>query len=191
MTPRSEGSAVASVRIVSRKPRPWARGGFTLIELMVVALVTAILMSAVLPSLATAARRRGARRTAMKAFDLLNFACAAAIARGQTVLVNFDVDRHVCWVSAEAVSLPWLAEDEQVQALTLASVELADSVEVSFHRETEPSRRLRSEERWETIRFEPDGTVEDIVIELADRTGDLYSVHIVSATGEIILEREQ
>ena len=127
----------------------------------------------------------------MKAFDLLNFACAAAIARRQPVLVNFDPDRHVCWVSVEAVSLPWLSEDEQVQALTLASVELADSVEVSFHREAEPSRSFRSEERWETIRFEPDGTVEDIVIELADRTGDLYSVQIVSATGEIILEREQ
>lgn len=190
-TPRSEGSDIASVKVVLPRARRWARSGFTLIELMVVALVTAILLSAVIPSLATAARGRGAKRTAMKAFDLLNFACAAAITRRQPVVVNFDADRHLCWVSVQGRSLPWLGEDQQVQALTLASVELADGVEVSFHRDAEPLHRLRSEETWETIRFEPDGTAEDVVIELSDRTGDSYALEIVAATGEIILEREQ
>jgi type II secretion system protein H len=179
------------VNVVPPKARRRACSGFTLIELMVVAVVTAMLLSAVIPSLATAARGRAAKRTATKAFDMLNFACAAAIARRQPVIVNFDSDRHVCWVSVEGMSLPWLSEDRQVQALTLASVELPDGVEVSFHRDAEPSHSPRSGQKWETIRFEPDGTAEDMVIELADRTGDAYAVEIVAATGEITLEREQ
>jgi len=196
--PLSEGSDVACVNVVPPKARRRACSGFTLIELMVVAVVTAMLLSAVIPSLATAARGRAAKGTATKAFDMLNFACAAAIARRQPVIVNFDSDRHVCWVSVEGMSLPWLPEDRQVQAFTLASVELPDGVEVSFHRDAEPSYRHaepshspRSGQKWETIRFEPDGTAEDIVIELADRTGDAYAVEIVAATGEITLEREQ
>ena len=188
---RSEGFAVSPVKIVSRGLRRSAQNGFTLIELMVVAVVMTIIMSAVVPSVVAAARRRGAKTAATKTFDVLNFAYASAIARRQPVLVNFDADRNLCWVSVRGLSLPWLSEGQDVQALTLTSVQLPEGVEVLFHREAEPLRGLRSEKQWETIRFEPDGTAEDIVIELADRTGDSYTLEVMAATGEIFLEREQ
>ena len=159
--------------------------GFTLIELMVVVIVMAVLSGAIVPSIVSAMRRAGAKTAATKTFDLLNFACAAAIARGQPVVVNFDVSRGVCWASVQVLSLPWLEEDEEPRSRTLVSVELPEDVEISVYKDTESPHGPRSDDPWETIRFEPDGMAEDVVIELSDRRGDIYVLEVVGATGEV------
>jgi len=165
--------------------------GFTLIEMMVVVVVMAILSSAVLPSIVSAVRRTGAKAVARKSFDLLNFACASAVARRRPVTVNFDTERRVCWVSIQVTSLPWLSEDALPEARTLTSIELPEGVDVYFYRDTEWPDSRRSEQRWETVRFEPDGTGEDIIIELVDRSGDSYTVEVAALSGEVLLKREQ
>lgn len=165
--------------------------GFTLIELMVVVVLMAILSSALVPSIVGAMRRAGARTAAVKSFDLLNFARGAAIARRQPVTVSFDVDRHLCWVCVRPSSLPWLPEEQQARPVTLLSIELPERTEISFYRGDQASQSPPGEMQRETLRFEADGTAEDVVIELADQGGDFYRLEVVGATGEILLQEEQ
>ncbi len=168
-----------------------AGGGFTLVELMVVVVVMAVLSGAVAPSLVRAARRAGARTAAVQSFDLLNFAYAAAVMRRQPVTVGFDAGRNACWASVEAASLPWLSEGQDASATTtLVSVALPERVEMTFYRGdvTLPGPGPAGE--VDAIRFEPDGTAEDFVVELADPGGRVYVIEVSAATGQVRLGRE-
>ncbi len=168
-----------------------AQHAFTLIELMVVIVLMAILSGALVPSIVSAARRTGAKAAATKVVDLLDFAYATAIARRQPVVVNLDSERRLCWVSVQSISLPWLSDINEVQPRTLASVALPDGIEVSFFRVSEVAPVKGSEMRWETIRFEPDGTAEDVLIELTDRNQGCWTLEVVAATGEVRMKEER
>lgn len=167
------------------------RGAFTLIELMVVLVVMAILAGAIAPSLVSAIRRTGAKSASTQIMDLLDFACVAAIARRQPVTVNFDLERNVCWASVRSLSLPWLTDQEGWETRTLASLQLPEDLAVSFYRGSVADLQSPSEQTWETVRFEPDGTAEDIVIELTDRNDTVRMIEVVFATGEVILTEER
>lgn len=166
------------------------RRAFTLVELMVVLVVMAIIAGAVAPAIVSAARRMGLKRATTQVMDLLDFACAAAIARRQPVTVNFNLDRNTCWASVWPMSLPWLEEAESVETLTLAALQLPEGISVSFYRESETGG-MASQESWERIRFEPDGTAQDVLIELTDQSERVRTIEVIAATGELLLTEER
>lgn len=165
--------------------------GFTLIELMVVLVVVAILSTAIVPSMVGAIRQTGCSATASRIFDMLNFAHTAAVSRRRPVVVNFDP--RVVWVSQHNTRLPWrLKEAQEVpERQTLISAELPEDVEIRLLRESETVARASVLGHSEAIRFQPDGTAENVLIEISDRTGNYYSVRIYGTSGEIELKEGQ
>jgi type II secretion system protein H len=161
------------------------RSGFTLIELMVVVVVMAILAGAVAPSIVSATRRTGLDATARKLADLLDFACAAAVARRQPVTVNLDAERHVCWAVTWAPRLPWLAESETPEERTLVQLELPERIGVALVRDFGQEQPQQAGQAWETIRFAPDGTAEDVDVELRDDRENVKTIRVLFATGEV------
>jgi len=164
------------------------RCGFTLIELMVVLLVMSILAASVVPSFMSSARAASVKAAATKIADLLDFAYAAAIARRQPVTVNLDLGRNMCWVSVLAASLPWLGEGEGPETRTLASIQLPEDFEIALQRGSEAPAASRTQQQWETIRFDPDGMAEDVLIEVADRRGEEWTIEVQGTTGEVALQ---
>ena len=171
--------------------RAAARDAFTLVELMVVLVVAAILSGAIIPSLVSAARRDGAAEAAAKVTDLLNFASTAAISRRQPVTVNFDLQRRRCWVSVRGFSLPWLEETDQPETMTLAAAELPEGVAISFERDTSAAWESDLEDWGPAVRFDADGTAQDVRIELTDPAGDARTVEVIGVTGEVRLREEE
>ncbi len=161
------------------------RSGFTLIELMVVVVVMAILAGAVAPSIVSATRRTGLDATARRLADLLDFASAAAVARRQPVTVNLDAERHVCWAVTWAPTLPWLAESETPEERTLVQLELPERISVTLVRDSGQEQPPQLGSAWETIRFAPDGTAEDVAAELRDDRENVRTIQVVFATGEV------
>ena len=147
-----------------RRDRRAARRGFTLIELMVVLVVMSILAASIVPSFVSSARAAGVKAAAARIAGLLDFAYAAAVARRQPVTVNLDLERHTCWVSVLVTSLPWLEEQEGPVTRTLASIQLPEDLEISLERGSETPSASRAQQQWETIRFEPDGMAEDVLL---------------------------
>lgn len=167
------------------------RRAFTLVELMVVAIVMAVLAAAVAPAMISAVRRTGASTAAVRIADLLDFAHTAAVTRGQAVLVSFDLQQHVCRATATVARLPWLSEGTGAESLTLVSVAIPDEVGVSLEQSAGQPGRERAGQAWELIRFEADGAVEAVTIELTDGHGEVRTVQIVPGTGQVVVSQRR
>jgi len=157
---------------------------------MVVLLVAAILTGAIVPSLVSAARRGGVEAAATRVLDMFDFANAAAISRREAVTVNFDPERHLCWVSVQRTRLPWIEDDDEPVARTLAAAQLPEGIEITLERGTFAAPRASSEQTWQTVRFEADGTAEDVLVELTDERGDCRTLEVIAVTGEAGLKED-
>jgi prepilin-type N-terminal cleavage/methylation domain-containing protein len=172
--------------------RPDGRGamtrpvrGFTLIELMVVLVIISMFSAMIVPSIAAALRGTGLRSTGNQVCEVLNFAYMSAVTRHRPVVVNIDAGRRLCWVSAYRSSLPWLAEPNESETQTLATMELPEGTRLTVTRgETSPFSAAESQP-WEVITFRSDGGTEDALIELTSMRGERFEIEILGATGEV------
>jgi prepilin-type N-terminal cleavage/methylation domain-containing protein len=160
-------------------------GGFTLIELMVVVVVMAVMAGAIAPSLVSALSRAGIEAATKQTLELLEFAHAASVARGEALTVNFDSDRRLIWVEVRPPAFPWLEDVQPPERRTLVAVEVDKDVEVSVSHEDGES--IAAEELRESLWFRPNGDMEDAFIELTDDRDRRKAIEIESATGRIAL----
>ena len=167
------------------------RSGFTLVELMVVVLVMAVLAGAIAPNIVSVAERRGLDRAAVQVRDLLDFAEAAAIARRKTVAVHYDPERNACWVVLEETFLPWLGEEPAAEARVLAAVRLPEQVSVAILYGGAGEAPSRGDVRQGVIRFRPDATADEAVIELTDEDGRQETVRVRPSAGALIFAEEE
>lgn|GEM_PF-2083564 len=161
------------------------KGGFTLIELMVVLAIISMFTVMIVPSMATALRNTGLPATGNRLCELMNFAYLSAVARRRPVVVNLDTARRVCWVSMSTVSLPWLAEREEPQTRVLASMELPEGTQLTVSRGEPSPLGISPSQVWETITFRSDGGADDAMIELTGLRGERFEIEIMGATGEV------
>lgn len=170
---------------------PDGRSGMTLVELMVVLVVMAVLAGAVLPAIASATRREGSDRAARQITDLLHYAAAAAVGRGRPVTVSLDPEQGKCWVATRTVSLPWLETQGEAPAeRVLTALRLPEGVQVFAVREDTAGSELPASAGLPSVRFGPDGTAQEVTLEVTDQTGALRVVEIRAVTGEIRLLEE-
>ena len=79
----------------------------------------------------------------------------------------------------------------------MAGVQLHEAIELSLSSVADTGRAPRRSKRpgpvrpEETIRFEPDGTADDAVIELVDGGGNAKAIEVIGLTGEVRLEVEE
>jgi len=163
----------------------------TLIELMVVVIVMAVMAGAIVPNLAAAARRGGVDKAAGRIVDVLDFAARAAVARRRTVVVNLDGERGRCWATLQTVRLPWLEDEDAPETRTLTAVRLPEDLSLAVYRESTETA-FGADEAWERVTFRPDGTTEDVTVELVDGRGRARSIEVSGITGRAdLLEGEE
>ena len=164
--------------------------GFTLIELMVVLVIIATVAGMIMPAMSRTLRGTGLRTTGKKLCEILDFAYISAVSRKRSVVVNFDPQRRLCWVSLQTLSLPWLPEEDETKTRTLASMELPERTEIFINRVGETAPQRVAAEEWETIVFRSDGRTDDLVIELIDDSGDRLEIEVIGATGQVRIKEE-
>ncbi len=164
------------------------RRGLTLLELMVVLVVMSVLAGAIVPSLVSAADRDGIGTAAARLKQALDFACAAATGRRQSVAVSLDPETARCRVSAYRPGLPWRQAEEREGPQGLMEAQLPGRVTLFVEKATEDGEAAGEE--WNTIWFRADGTSEDALIEVTDPDGEVLLVEVVGATGRVSIERE-
>jgi hypothetical protein len=164
---------------------PGPRSGFTLIELMVV------LAGAIVPSLASAVNRQGMDRATAAVGDLLDFAAAAAVARRQPVVVQFDSQRRACRVCMSVTELPWLSEDVPAEQSVLASLRLPDGIELAVVYDLSAEAPTRWQGEGGAVRFWPDGTADEAELHLSDARGRTEIVPVRPLAGEVVLIEEE
>ncbi len=164
------------------------RSGFTLIELMVVMFIIAMLSTTIVPSIASALRRNGIAANGQKVHELFNFAYMSAVTKHQSVVVNIDTRRGLCWATSSPPALPWL-EEQSKETEILASIELPKGMHIKVHQGEEYGFVKETLLSWETITFESDGTAEDVMIELSTDDGDVFSIEVHGVTGESYIRK--
>ena len=150
------------------------RRGFTLIEIIIVLVVLAILVTALVPRFSQTARRLRVEKTAVELSGLLRYANARAVTQA----------RNAAWV--------WNADSRRAQAgfLTVdGTLELfterqavTDTVDSTFQ------VTVTSDDRpIEQIDFYPDGTALDAQINLQG-AGKAYTIRIDGPTSQVAIE---
>jgi len=142
------------------------RGGFTLLELMVVLAILVVSAALVLPSLGPGTATLRLRAEARSIVALLRQARQLAVSqrRPQTVAID-PVARAVVLRGAEAAS-------------PLSRHPLAGEV------------RLTAEEGEPSLTFTPRGTVREATWVLEGAGGRRYRIHVEAVTGRVSLRRE-
>ena len=169
-------------RVVARR----SGGGFTLIELMVVLVIISMLSVSIVPSVTSAMRGTRLSTTGNKLCDLLNFSYLSAVTRRQSVVVNLDTPRRLCWVSVNRARLPWLPEEGSVPATRmLASMELPVGTRIMVTRGEEFRPEFTASQVWETITFRGDGTADHVLVELTNERGERFAIEVMGTTGEV------
>ena len=169
----------------------WSRArGFTLIELMVVLVIMSLLVTLIMPSVASGLRRDEVRTTRDKLCEVLDFAYMSAVTRHRPVVVNLDARRALCWVSVSAVSLPWLDERPGPKTATLATMALPKDMQVTVTHGEESALGVTPTQAWKTVTFRGDGRAENVIIELTDVQGKRAAIEVVGVTGEVHAREE-
>jgi len=161
-----------------------ARAGFTLVELMVVAVVMAVLAGAIAPTIVGAVSQSGIRAAADDTADLLDFARAAAIARRQSLVVLVDPAQGVLRVKARRPALPWVSDDEGAVERTLAELKLPAGVEV----DVSGPDLVAGDDGATALAFAPDGDMDEASVRLTDARGRSRTVEVAPALGRILVQ---
>ena len=147
--------------------------GFTLVEVVLVALALALLLMATLPNFQKTAQRLRAEQTAFEFTQLLRYAHERAVAEGHATSLVWDPD-------AQRAGLEVIQDDGQPLRLSeraARSAPLAGGLSVSLSRESSLVDR---------ITFFPDGTSEPALLRVLYDEHD-YTVTVDAATSQVVL----
>ncbi len=176
-------------RTTGRAPVHVSRGGFTLLELMVVLVLITLLSTLVIPSAVSAVRHKTVVTEGEKLAEMLRFAYMSAVTRHHPVQVNLDSQQGRCWVSLSVTALPWLEEDQVSRAETLTSLRLPRELRLEVRRGAEEYQSAGGP-GWQVITFHSDGRADSCLIALSNAQGERYTIEIMGATGEIVVRDE-
>ena len=147
--------------------------GFTLIEVVLVAIALTVLLTATLPRFRQTAQRLRAEQTAFEFTQLLRYAHERAVAEGHVTSLVWDHD-------AQRAGLEVIQDDGQPLWLSeraARSAPLAGGLSVNLSRDSSPVDR---------ITFYPDGTSEPALLRVFYDEHD-YTVTIDAATSQVVL----
>ena len=148
--------------------------GFTLVELVVVAVVLGILVAAVMPRYNATASRLAAEQDATDISRLLRYGRERAVSQGRTVAFVWDAGDRQGRLGFEDVGGAWTAWTERLAYTRVIrdtfAVQLVDG-------EAAPLER---------VRFYPDGTADAAHVTLTLGTR-VYAIDVDSATGQVRL----
>lgn len=153
--------------------------GFTLLEISLVLLIFAVVLSFAMPRLRDPGRmelRSHVRRLATK----IRFLRSEAILTGRTYRMNYDLDSQRYWASTDDVSGDTVDDFSQTGPLA-RPVTLPDTVAFSDI-VLEGAGRLDQGEVY--TRFFPDGTVDTTVVHM-DNGLEAYTVVVWPFTGKV------
>lgn len=160
--------------------------GFTLVELTVVLAIMALLASLIVPAAMAAMRKGGVEPVGKELGELARFSLVSAITRHAAATLNIDAARGRCWVSMNAVRLPWQEYDREPSAQILASMKIPDGISVRLESGAPVESELEAmKPAWDTLVFQANGIAQDAAIEITNRSGDRYLVEILGATGAV------
>lgn len=160
--------------------------GFTLIELTVVLAIMALLASLIVPAAGAALRKGGVEPVGMELAELARFSSVSAITRHAAATLNIDTARGRCWVSINAVRLPWQEYDREPSAQILASMKIPEGISVRIEGGAPVESELEAmTPAWDTLVFQANGITQDAAIEITNRSGDRYLVEVLGATGAV------
>jgi prepilin-type N-terminal cleavage/methylation domain-containing protein len=169
-----------SIDARSRAPRT---AGFTLIELSLVLLIIAIVLTLAIPRLRSAS---GAEltREARKLSNTFRLLRSEAILNGQIYQLRYDLDRERYWVTLgnPGGTTGSLVEDfgPLARGVTLSSPIGIRNVVLPDRDETEPSEVLLTN-------FYPDGSIDRTVVHIDDGR-EAYTLWVNPLTGRLNLE---
>ena len=165
--------ALQPVRHCGRKPAV-ARGGFTLLELVLVMLLVSLLMGLAAPSLRGFLVGRKSADAAAQVLALAHYARTQAVSTGASYRLNVDTGEGTYWLTVQKAG---------------------DFRDLG----TEFGRRFclpdRIEARWlpspnglrEYIEFRPDGRTEAGMLQLVDRDGQVFEIGCRSETEPLVV----
>ena len=152
------------IRIHSRK-------GFTLLELVIVVVIIGIVVAIGLPSFNKAFLRTELNAAIRELTQTLVYAHQCAVSEGISYKVNFSLKNQSYWLSSEDKSQKRLKSKTFGRDITLTKVVIPDQQSIDGNKKY--------------ITFKPDGTVDECLLYLQDKRGNIYTVATVKTTGQI------
>ncbi len=154
-------------------PRPPAASGFTLIELVLVAVVLGILLVGTVPKFSHTVERLRVERAAFELAQLMRYARERAVSDGQAM----------SWVWDDRTRRARIERDQPDGGETTGERRFMNSFHLPAHVVVE---LLRNSERVDRVHFFPDGTSEPATLSLT--LGQIvYTMEIDEATGQPLL----
>jgi len=146
-----------------------SHGGFTLIEVVLVAIVLAILLTATVPRFQQAAQRLHTEQTAVDLMQLLRYAHELTVAQGEAIAWVWDSDTRQARLARVAdVGRQWLTEP---QARSRA---IDDEISIEGTQDVD------------AVTFFPDGTSEPATLHVASGR-NAYILTVDAATSQVAL----
>jgi type II secretion system protein H len=154
------------------------RGGFTLLELVLVLVLVGLVMGLAAPSLRGFLAGRKSANAAAQVIALAQYARTQAVGEGLTYRLNVDETAHAYWLTVQ--------KDAEFQALGTEfgrRFALPDGVEASWLTTTAGAQ--------EHLDFFPDGRTEGSRLQLVDAQGQVFELGCRSETETLqVMQRE-
>lgn len=142
-------------REAASRPSSDARGGFTLLELVLVMALLAVVMAVSAPSLARFFRGRNLDAEVQRFLALTRYGQSRAIAEGVPMVLWLDAERGLYGLEAEVT---YLEEDRLAQPFTLSpDVVMEVDPEATIMGAMQPRGTIELAGNLPAIRFTPDG----------------------------------
>ncbi|MDX9976354.1 MAG: prepilin-type N-terminal cleavage/methylation domain-containing protein [FCB group bacterium] len=169
---------------VKKAPCRLSRGGFSLLELMVVLMMITLFSTLIVPSVVTATREDAVSTQRDKVAELLRFANLTAITRHHPVQVYVNSSSGVCRVALSQTALPWLEEQTTIEVLE--SLRLPDSIRIDLSSTDENAMGDA-----QCITFYSDGRADGSLVTLTDSRGERGVIEVMGSTGEVFVREEE
>lgn len=164
------------------------RAGFTLIEIMLVVGLMALIAATAVPNIYQLAKKEGMRRAVTDLKDVCDNARAQAIFSGKTVAVVFYPEQRTYYVGGDGTQFDPLtgvtSAGPMVKPGTGTTGIFPEDVTVEM---LDINQHNALEYEWAKVRFYPNGTSEEMVLNLSSRDNRSLWIKLDPATGGVII----